>query len=102
MKVGAKRMARFCLLLLIFAILGPLHPLLPAHDSAEQDERPSEGAFVFVGWLEHAELVQIHLPSGQVVPYSGKKLEQIAKELREWEKLAEEKAKDEKKRKKKD
>lgn len=46
-------------------------------------------ASVFLGWLEKADCVQIHLPNQNIVSYGGEKLEQVVLELNEWEKKAE-------------
>ena len=53
---------------------------------------PPSYASVFVGWLEQAEVIQVRLPGGNVVTYSGEKLKNVAEELKEWEKYAEKKA----------
>jgi hypothetical protein len=56
---------------------------------------PSPGS-VFVGWLQKADCVHIHLPNDNIVSYGGEKLKTVVEELAEWQEHAEGKAKDQK------
>lgn len=50
-------------------------------------------AHVFLGWLQKADCVQVHLPNGNFVSYGGEKLALVVNELEQWQKYAEEKEK---------
>lgn len=74
-------------LLRLLALVTMVALLLPLRSSGDAKDRV-EGVtptVVFVGWLEHATTVQILLPNGNFVTYSGEKLKQIVKELQRCE-----------------
>lgn len=74
-------------LLRLLALVTMVALLLPLRSSGDAKGR-IEGVtptVVFVGWLEHATTVQILLPNGNFVTYSGEKLKQIVKELQRCE-----------------
>ena len=48
---------------------------------------PSPGV-VFVGWLERADCLLIHLPNGITVSYGGEKLQRVVADIKGWQERA--------------
>ena len=72
------------LLVLLLALI-----LAPHVESQLTKEMPGP-AVVFLGWLDRADCIQIHLPNGMLVTYGGEKLEKVVTELKRWRKHASE------------
>jgi len=78
------------LLVLLLCLAIPLGVSLGQNRQSFQSVTP---AFVFLGWLDTAEVVTIHFLNGGSIRYSGEKLKRVRKELSDALKALDEKDK---------